>query len=58
MYLYTNKHYMEDINYVASLELPWGKLKNKSVMLSGATGLIGSFLVDVILDKNIRDNLN
>ena len=27
-------------------------------MLSGATGLIGSFLVDVILDKNIRDNLN
>lgn len=49
---------MEDINFVASLELPWEKLKNKSIMLSGATGLIGSFLVDVILEKNINDNLN
>ena len=49
---------MEDINFVASLPLPWEKLKNKSIMLSGATGLIGSFLVDVILEKNIRDNLN
>lgn len=58
MYLYTNKYYMEDISSVASLALPWDKLKNKSLMLSGATGLIGSFLVDVILDKNIRDNLN
>ena len=58
MCLYTNKYYTEDISSVASLALPWDKLKNKSLMLSGATGLIGSFLVDVILDKNIRDNLN
>ena len=27
-------------------------------MLSGATGLIGSFLVDVILEKNLKDNIN
>lgn len=58
MNLYDNEFYMEDINYVASLELPWEKLKNKSIMLSGATGLIGSFLIDVILEKNIKDNLN
>lgn len=58
MNLYDNEFYMEDINFVASLELPWEKLKNKSIMLSGATGLIGSFLVDVILEKNINDNLN
>lgn len=58
MNLYDNEFYMEDINYVASLELPWEKLKSKSIMLSGATGLIGSFLVDVILEKNIIDNLN
>lgn len=58
MNLYDNDFYMEDINFVASLELPWEKLKNKSIMLSGATGLIGSFLVDVILEKNINDNLN
>lgn len=58
MNLYDNEFYMEDINYVASLELPWEKLKNKSIMLSGATGLIGSFLIDVILEKNIKNNLN
>ena len=58
MYLYANKYYMEDIHDVCSLELPWQKLKNKSIMLSGATGLIGSFLVDVVLEKNINDNLN
>lgn len=58
MVIYDIKKYMEDINFVASLALPWEKLKNKSIMLSGATGLIGSFLVDVILEKNNRDHLN
>lgn len=58
MNLYNNEFYMEDLNFVASLVLPWGKLKSKSIMLSGATGLIGSFLVDVILEKNTTDNLD
>lgn len=58
MNLYENDIYMEDIYYVMGLNLPWYKLENKSIMLSGATGLIGSFLVDVILEKNVRDNLN
>lgn len=58
MSLYDNQFYMEDISFAASLALPWKKLKNKRIMLSGATGLIGSFLVDVILEKNIRDELN
>ena len=57
MRLYDNNLYMEDIHYVGSLPFPWEKLKNKSLMLSGATGMIGSFLVDVILEKNITDNL-
>ena len=58
MNLYDNSHYMEDVHYVARLNLPWDKLKNKNLMLSGATGLIGSFLVDVLLEKNQLDNLN
>lgn len=58
MSLYDNAQYMDDINYVAQLNLPWDKLKNKTIMLSGATGLIGSFLVDVILEKNLTDALN
>ena len=58
MNLYDNELYMEDVRQVAKLPLPWEKLKNKSMMISGATGLIGSFLVDVILEKDKTDNLN
>ena len=58
MNLYDNALYNEDIKYVAGLELPWKILKDKNLMLSGATGLIGSFLVDVIMEKNIVDSLN
>ena len=58
MTLYSNENYMEDVRSVAQLDIPWEKLQNKSIMLSGATGMIGSFLVDVILEKNTLDNLN
>ena len=58
MNLYTNQLYNQDIQKVLKLDLPWEKLQNKSIMLSGATGLIGSFLIDVILEKNLSTNLN
>lgn len=58
MTLYDNDLYQEDLEYVRNLDLPWEKLQEKSVLLSGATGLIGSFLVDVLLNKNEKDNLN
>ena len=46
--LYNNQKYVEDVRFVAELNLPWECLKSKSIMISGATGMIGSFLVDVI----------
>ena len=52
MDLYENKLYNEDLSYVAELGLPWEKLKGKSILISGATGLVGSFLVDVLMKKN------
>ena len=58
MSLYTNDLYMEDVRRAAELALPWEKLTGKSVMLSGATGLIGSFLVDVLMEKNAADALD
>lgn len=58
MKLYENDLYMEDIHSVGMLPLPWEKLKDKSIMLSGATGMIGSCLVDVVLEKNNTDELN
>ena len=58
MTLYDNDLYQEDLEYVRNLDLPWEKLQDKSLLLSGATGMIGSFLVDVLLNKNEKDNLN
>jgi len=58
MDLYDNELYKEDLNYVAKLALPWEKLQNSSILISGATGLVGSFLVDVLMRKNEIENLN
>lgn len=58
MTLYENSLYMDDVRNVAALQLPWNKLQNKNLMLSGSTGMIGSFLVDVIMEKNYTDGLD
>ena len=55
MSLYTNCLYLEDVARVADVNLPWEKLHGKSVLLSGATGLLGSFLVDILLQKNTQE---
>lgn len=57
MNIFENPLYISDIDYVASLELPWEKLSNSSILISGATGLIGSFIVDVILHRNQKFNM-
>ena len=52
-----HKIYADDIKRVANLPLPWEKLQEKSVLITGASGLIGTFLVDVLMHKNELDNL-
>lgn len=52
MNLYDNVLYIDDLDYVAELKLPWEKFQNKTILISGATGLVGSFLVDVLMRKN------
>lgn len=57
MKVYENGKYIDDLKYVASLDLPWDKLQNKSILITGATGLVGSALVDLIMLKN-KEGLN
>lgn len=54
MNIYDNELYLEDIKNVSELELPWEKLENKSILITGATGLLGSFLIDVLVNKNCK----
>ena len=53
-----NLLYLDDIKSIATLDLPWNLLKNKKLLISGATGMIGSFLIDVIMFKNKNNDLN
>ena len=58
MNFYNCSEYLDDIQSVANLNIPWDKLENKSIMISGATGLIGSFLIDVLLERNTNNRTN
>lgn len=58
MEAYLHPLYLEDVQAVCDLPLPWEKLKGKTLVLSGATGLIGSCLVDVLMRRNISYGLD
>ena len=58
MNLYDNTDYMEDVRRTAQLDLPWDRLKDKAVLISGATGLVGSFLIDVLMERNEQFSMN
>lgn len=42
------REYREDVLSVAELGLPWDRLREKTLLITGGTGLIGSFLIDVL----------
>lgn len=49
--------YVADVKRVATLDLPWCKLQGKTILVTGGTGLIGSFFIDVLSEVNIGCNV-
>lgn len=49
---------MNGIALVGELTYNWDKLRGKTILVSGGTGFIGSFLIDVIRYRNSRYNDN
>lgn len=47
--------YSTSISNVASLDLPWDKLRGCNILIAGATGMIGSCLVDVLMSRKDMD---
>lgn len=47
-----NKYELEDISRVAELPYNWDKLTNKTLLISGGTGFIGTFLCNVLRYRN------
>ncbi len=58
MMLYESKKYMKDVAHVAELAFDWDRLKGKSIAVTGGTGMIGSFLVDVLMYRNLNYKQN
>lgn len=50
--------YAADIASIVNENLSWEKLSGKSLLLTGASGLVGTVIVDVLMKKNRDDNLN
>ncbi len=44
--------YRREAEQVAALALPWEKLNGTTILISGGTGLIGRFLLDVVRCRN------
>ena len=51
MHLYDSELYMQDVCAVASM-IEVQELADASVLISGGTGMIGSFLVDALLSAD------
>ncbi len=46
--------YQRELEYLCGAPLPWEKLEGKRILLSGATGMIGKCLVDLLMLRNQR----
>lgn len=47
--------YIEDLQKISKLNLPWEKLSGCNILVTGATGLIGSCLVDMLMLNPRKD---
>lgn len=54
MKIYENDLYLQDVRAVAALRMEWEQLRDRSILISGATGMIGSFLIDVLMEKDLN----
>lgn len=51
-----NNLYFKDVGAIAEIPFPWDTLLNKTVLLSGGTGFLGSALIDVFRYRNENYN--
>lgn len=52
MGLLENTLYQSDISQASSLDIPWEELDGKSILITGAAGMIASVVVDILMKRN------
>jgi len=53
-----NKIVLEDLQFITEKNLPWDVFNNKTILISGASGFLASYMVDVFLYLNKTKNYN
>ena len=53
-----NALYRDDLQYSLSLLLPWHNLEGKSILITGATGMLGTYLIDVLMYLYEKQNIS
>ena len=52
------EEYNNIVEEYANYSIDWEYFNNKTIMISGATGMVGKCLIDILMHKNFTDNLN
>ncbi len=50
--------YQNDLKYINTMNIDWNLMEDKTILVAGATGLIGSVLVDSIMYHNLNYGSN
>ena len=50
------KLYEQEIQNINTQNIPWEKLSGKTIMISGATGMLGKCLIDFLMLRNATEN--
>ena len=58
MNILENKIYLDDIKNIIEFNLPFSTLKSKTFLIAGASGMIGSCLVDALMLLNEKNDLD
>ena len=53
-----NQNYLNDLAKITKIGIPYQELTNKKIMITGACGLIGSYLVDLLMYYNEKYDTN
>ena len=50
--------YQKTVKKIADLSYDWSRFTDKTIVISGATGMIGTFMIDVLMYLNTEHRLN
>ena len=58
MFSYSNSIVQNDLREIIKISLDWDDLNNKNILITGANGMIATYLVYVLMNLNVTKGLN